>query len=135
MKYLVRVSQLRYGTVEVEAKNEEEAKILAAGMEVDYFDEEITDMLVEKVEPDEVNWLEKETLKIMQKTIDGVMEMEVDSIVYRLALEELSDCTYLIDNGFWAGAILKIHGTTTSSALYDVLDKYLERGREDGKEV
>lgn len=52
MKYLVRVSQLRYGTVEVEAKNEEEAKTLATGMSVDYFDEEITDMLVEKVGPD-----------------------------------------------------------------------------------
>ena len=47
MKYTVRVSQFRYGTVEVEAKNEEEAKMLATGMSVDYFEEEITDMVAE----------------------------------------------------------------------------------------
>ena len=131
MKYLVRVSQIRYGTVEVEAKNEEEAKTLATGMSVDYFDEEITDMLVEKVGPDKVDQLEKQTLEVMQKTIDRVMELELDSIDYRVPLEELSDCTYLIENGFSAGSVLKIHGTTTSDELYDLLDKYLEREEKD----
>ena len=47
-------------------------------------------------------------------------------------LDSLPDCTYLIENGFSAGAVLKIHGTTTSGELYDLLDKYLEREEEDG---
>ena len=68
MKYLVRVSQLRYGTVEVEAKNEEEAKTLATGMSVDYFDEEITDMLVEKVGPDKVDQLESKRWRSCRKS-------------------------------------------------------------------
>lgn len=53
MKYVVRVSQLRYGTVDVEATSEEEAKMLATGMEVDYFEEEITDMTVEPLGEEE----------------------------------------------------------------------------------
>lgn len=47
MKYLVRISELRYGEVEVEAKSEEEAKELASGMSVNYYDSEITDMTAE----------------------------------------------------------------------------------------
>lgn len=50
MKYIVRVSQLRYGSVEVEAASEEEAMTLATGMDVDYFDEEITDMTAEALD-------------------------------------------------------------------------------------
>lgn len=49
MKYIVRVTQLRYGSVEVEADSEEEAEELATGMPVDYFDQEITDMIAEPV--------------------------------------------------------------------------------------
>ena len=50
MKYIVRVTQLRYGSVEVEADSEEEAEELATGMPVDYFDQEITDMIAEPVD-------------------------------------------------------------------------------------
>lgn len=49
MKYLVRVSELRYGSVEVEAESEEAAKTVASGVEIDYFDSEITDMEAEPV--------------------------------------------------------------------------------------
>ena len=49
MKHKVRVSQARYGQVEVEATSEEEAKTIASGKEIDYFDEEITDMTAEPV--------------------------------------------------------------------------------------
>lgn len=49
MKYKVRVSELRYGEVEVEASSEREAKSKATGMEIDFFDSEITDMTAEKV--------------------------------------------------------------------------------------
>lgn len=49
MKYKVRVSELRYGEVEVEAASEREAKTKATGMAIDFFDSEITDMTAEKV--------------------------------------------------------------------------------------
>mgnify|MGYP001152772357 CR=1 FL=1 len=49
MKYKVRVSELRHGEVEVEASSEREAKSKATGMEIDFFDSEITDMTAEKV--------------------------------------------------------------------------------------
>ena len=50
MKYKVRVSELRYGDVVVEAASEEEAKTIASGKEINYFDKEITDMTAEPVE-------------------------------------------------------------------------------------
>ena len=52
MKFKVRVSELRYGDVVVEAKSEDEAKTLATGAEIDFFDSEITDMTVEPLRKD-----------------------------------------------------------------------------------
>lgn len=49
MKFKVRVSELRYGDVVVEAESEEAAKTIATGKEIDFFDSEITDMTVEPV--------------------------------------------------------------------------------------
>ena len=49
MKYRVRISELRYGDVVVEADSEEEAKTIATGNEFDFFDAEITDMTVERM--------------------------------------------------------------------------------------
>jgi hypothetical protein len=53
MKYKVRVSELRYGEVEVEAASEREAKTKATGMEIDFFDSEITDLTAEKIVPND----------------------------------------------------------------------------------
>lgn len=49
MKHKVRVSELRYGEVEVEAASEREAKNKATRMGFNFFDSEITDMTAEKV--------------------------------------------------------------------------------------
>lgn len=49
-KYKVRISELRYGEVEVEADSEEQAKIIAAGKEIEWFDAETTDMTVERID-------------------------------------------------------------------------------------
>lgn len=49
MKYKVRVSELRYGEVEVEAASEREAKNKATRAGFNFFDSEITDMTAEKV--------------------------------------------------------------------------------------
>lgn len=48
-KYKVRMTRLQYGEVEVEAESPEQAEFLASGKEVDWFDEEITDMTTEEV--------------------------------------------------------------------------------------
>lgn len=52
MKYKVRVSEIHYGVVTVEAASEEEAKTIAASKEISYFDKEITDMTAEPVDDD-----------------------------------------------------------------------------------
>ncbi len=49
MKYRVRISELRYGEVEVEADNEEQAKAVAFDKEIEWFDAETTDMTVERM--------------------------------------------------------------------------------------
>lgn len=48
-KYLVRVSELRYGEVMVWAESEDGAKTAASGAEINYFDSEIADMTAEPV--------------------------------------------------------------------------------------
>ena len=50
MKYRVRISELRYGEVEVEAESEEQAKTIATGKEIKWFDAETTDMTVERMD-------------------------------------------------------------------------------------
>lgn len=51
-KYRVRVSQLRYGDVEVEAVDEKSAKTLVAFSteQINWFDAEFTDMTVERID-------------------------------------------------------------------------------------
>lgn len=49
MKYKVRISELRYGEVEVDAASEREAKNKAVREGFNFFDSEITDMTAEKV--------------------------------------------------------------------------------------
>lgn len=52
MEFKVRVSELRYGDAVVEAGSEDEAKTLATGAKIDFFDSEITDMTVEPLRKD-----------------------------------------------------------------------------------
>lgn len=78
MKYLVRVSQLRYGTVVVEAENEKNAKKIAARRVVDFFDEEITDMTAEELkegqEVEKVHEVKAELhFRVTQQDIDDIM--------------------------------------------------------------
>lgn len=53
MKYRVRISELRYGDVVVEANSEEEAKAIASdkktGKEIEWFNSETTDMTTERI--------------------------------------------------------------------------------------
>lgn len=53
MKYKVRVSELRYGEVEVDAASEREAKSKATRTGFNFFDSEITDLTAEKMASNE----------------------------------------------------------------------------------
>lgn len=50
MKYRVRISELRYGEVEVEADSGEQAENIASGKEIEWFDSETTDMTAERID-------------------------------------------------------------------------------------
>lgn len=47
MRYKVRISELRYGEAVVEAENAEQARTVASGVEINWYDSEVTDMTVE----------------------------------------------------------------------------------------
>ena len=47
------MSELRYGEVTVWAASEDEAKTIASGVEINFYDAEITDMTAEPVEKGE----------------------------------------------------------------------------------
>lgn len=81
MKYLVRVSELRYGTVEVEANSEEEAKTIATGKEVDFFEEEITDMTAEPVlESGEKDFPVFPLIKPIHLTVENIDDIMVSAL-------------------------------------------------------
>lgn len=128
MNYCVKISCLQYGNAFVKANSPEEAKKkaeeLVAGQHVGWFGQEITDMVAEEARLDETDDMEKGTLKIMQEIIDKIIEMDVNSIDYRVALDELSDCTYLIENGYSPEAVRKICESTTSGELYKLLTEW-----------
>lgn len=52
MRYLVRISEMRYGEVEVYAESEEKAKEIASRKEINFHDSEITDTTAELVKDD-----------------------------------------------------------------------------------
>lgn len=47
MRYLVKISEIRYGEVEVEAESEEKAKEIATKGAFDFYDSEIADLTAE----------------------------------------------------------------------------------------
>lgn len=56
MMYKVMVSELRHGEVEVDAENEEQAKTIASGKEINWFDSKVAGMVVEPQEDRHVMW-------------------------------------------------------------------------------
>lgn len=76
MRYLVRISEMRYGEVEVEAESEENAKELASGKEINFYDSEITDMTICQVRHS--NYLKCMGCAYYYGEIDGCMYGEPD---------------------------------------------------------
>lgn len=88
MKYKVRVSELRYGEVEVEAASEQEAKTKATGMAIDFFDSEITDITAEKIVQNDP----KSVIERLEKWVNG---------------DNCDNCTARNDTVFWAIELLR----------------------------
>lgn len=102
MKYKVRVSELRYGEVEVDAASEREAKSKATRTGFDFFDSEITDLTAEKVvsnEPKDVierleSWANGDTCDSCPAKDDTVFQAA--ELLRKAYLEEISPRTYII---------------------------------------
>lgn len=93
MKFKVRVSELRYGDVEVDAANAEQAKRVASGAEINWFDSEITDMTVEDafdaMLEDEDEYIKKHlpTLEILCGLAEEASELSQAALKLRRALD------------------------------------------------
>jgi len=67
--------------------------------------------------------LECEILSALITTAKQAQAFDYNSIDYSVALEELSDCTFLLEHGCDNDAINKVLGTTTSGELHRILSK------------
>ena len=102
MKYKVRVRELRYGEVEVDAASEREAKSKATRTGFDFFDSEITDLTAEKVvsnEPKDVierleSWANGDTCDSCPAKDDTAFQAA--ELLRKAYLEEISPRTYII---------------------------------------
>lgn len=124
MKYKVRVSELRYGEVEVEAASEREAKNKATRAGFNFFDSEITDITAEKVvSSDPMSVIERLERWAKGDTCDNCPAC--DDTVFQAA--ELLRKAYLDEDGLGrtlspsfartASARLRCSGTLTQTAL------------------
>ncbi len=65
--------------------------------------------------------LTSKALKILVEKAKEAATFDPDSIEYRVAVEELSDCTFLLTDDFGPEAVEKVKNGTTSGELYDLL--------------
>lgn len=102
MKYKVRVSELRYGEVEVDAASEREAKSKATRTGFNFFDSEITGLTAEKMasnEPKDVierleSWANGDTCDGCPAKDDTVFQAA--ELLRKAYLEEISPRTYIV---------------------------------------
>lgn len=69
----------------------------------------------------EHNELAHKTLEILMKTAKEAAALDSESIDYRVVVEELSDCTFLLAGDFGPEEVEKVKSSTTCEALYDLL--------------
>jgi len=67
--------------------------------------------------------LERQVLEVLITTAQQAQAFDPESIDYSVALEELSDCTSLLENGCDHDTAKKILETTTSGELHDILSQ------------
>lgn len=69
----------------------------------------------------DTNDLEQKVLDILISTAQRLKTLAPDSIDYPIAVEELSDCTLLLEHGCDSASIGKVANSTTSGELHDAL--------------
>jgi len=67
--------------------------------------------------------LERQVLVVLITTAQQAQALDPESIDYSVALEELSDCTYLLERGNDNDTARKVLETTTSGELHDILSQ------------
>lgn len=65
--------------------------------------------------------LTSKALEILVEKAKEAATLDPDSIEYRVAVEELSDCTFLLAGDFSPEDVEKVKDSTTSGELYDLL--------------
>ncbi len=67
--------------------------------------------------------LERQVLKVLITTAQQAQVFDPESIDYSVALDELSDCTFLLERGCDNDAVRKILESTTSGELHNILSQ------------
>jgi len=67
--------------------------------------------------------LKCQVLEFLITTAQQVQSLDPESIDYSVALDELSDCTFLLERGCDNDTVRKILETTTSGELHDILSQ------------
>ena len=66
--------------------------------------------------------LAQKTLEILKQKSEEAIVLNPDSIDYRVTVEELADCTFLLTEDFEPEAVEKVKNSTTCGELYDLLE-------------
>lgn len=65
--------------------------------------------------------LEKKLLEFLAAKATKMQGQDQESMDYSTNIEELADCTFLLENGLSDDAIFKVANSTTSGRLYDLV--------------
>jgi len=77
--------------------------------------------------------MERKLLKFLVDKATEMQGQDQESLDYATNIEELADCTFLLENGLSEDAISKIVGSTTSGRLYDMLKDLAKPVSEAGR--
>jgi len=64
-----------------------------------------------------------QVLEVLITTAQQAQTLDPESIDYSVVLEELSDCTYLLERGCDNDTVRRVLETTTSGELHDILSQ------------
>ncbi len=67
--------------------------------------------------------LERQVLEVLITTAQQAQALDPESTDYSVALEELSDCTFLLERGCDNDTARKVLESTTSGKLHDILSQ------------
>lgn len=77
----------------------------------------------------------KKVLKILADTAGFAATLDPESIDFSVALEEMKDCAFLLEEGFSDEAVFGVANQTTSGELYDLLKDVAKPAGEVGHSI